>query len=253
MSLARRLMQSALPTPPPAGQQQWTPGSYTFVVPAGVFFISACGVAGGCAGSGASFNGGGAGGLHWRNLIPVTPGESLTVEVGAANTTGSIIGGGDTRLLRGATVLLLATGGQAGTGAGNGRFDLYGGGGGEGGRGNVGGGGDGGFGGGAAGYVGDGGRGGSYTSTAGGFPTADSGGGLGGNRLTPGNGWTFTYGQGVGLQGRNPGRTPGSLGTPRCGGGMPNVGFSISSVEAQGGLRIMWGDGRSYPDAAANV
>ena len=68
----------------PAGEQEWiTPGTYTWTCPAGV--TSVCAV---CVGAGGGNNnqqwsgGGGGGALAWKNNIPVTPGQSYTVEVG---------------------------------------------------------------------------------------------------------------------------------------------------------------------------
>jgi len=57
-----------------------TAGTFTFIVPAGVFYISAVGVGGGGLG-GISGVGGGGGALAYVNRIPVTPGERLTVVV----------------------------------------------------------------------------------------------------------------------------------------------------------------------------
>lgn len=252
MSLARRLMAaSANLTPSPAGQQEWTtPGAYDFEVPADVHFISAAVIGGGGRGSSASpFPGGGGGGLHWRNLVPVTPGETLTVVVGigAAN-------GGVSQIKRGSTVLLEATGGNTLGGGGKGRFDLYGGGGGDGGTAPSGPG-NGGLGGGAAGYVGNGGRGGNIYGPAGQYPAVDSGGGRGGNSQTPGNTWPGAAGEGVGLQGRTADKAYGSLGAVKCGAGNPNQAFGGvgPGPDQHGGARIMWGDGRSYPDAAADI
>lgn len=251
MSLAHRLMMSALPAAAPKGQQEWTtPGTYNFVVPVGVLFISAVVIgAGGIGSSSSPFPGGAGGGLHWRNDVPVTPGETLTVVVGlgAAN-------GGLSRILRSGVVLLEATGGFTLGNPGKGRFDLYGGGGGWGGS-APGGVGNGGLGGGAAGYDGNGGTAGKIYGPAGGYPETDSGGGRGGNTQSPGNERINRKGEGVGLQGRTADKAYGSLGAVKCGAGNPNVGIDGSSPgpDQHGGARIMWGDGRSYPDAAVDV
>ena len=83
----------------PAGQEAFTTaGTYSWVAPAGV--TSICVVAVGGGGSGAagvgnpglpffgtpSIGGGGGGSLQWQNNIPVTPGNSYTVVVGAGGT-----------------------------------------------------------------------------------------------------------------------------------------------------------------------
>ena len=66
------------------GQAEWTtPGTYTWTCPAHV--TSVCAV---CVGAGGGNNnqqwsgGGGGGALAWKNNIPVTPGQTYTVEVG---------------------------------------------------------------------------------------------------------------------------------------------------------------------------
>ena len=262
MSLARRLF-TAGGAPLQPDQVEWTtPGTYSFDVPAvgdgvwdyDVHFISAVVIgAGGIGSSSSPFPGGAGGGLHWRNEVPVTPGETLTVVVGlgAAN-------GGVSQIKRGSTVLLEATGGFTLGNPGKGRFDLYGGGGGWGGS-CPGGVGNGGLGGGAAGYVGNGGSAGNLYGPAGNYPATDSGGGRGGNTQTPGNGRINRKGEGVGLQGRTPDKAYGSLGAVKCGAGNPNVGIDGSSPgpDQHGGARIMWGRNefgpRSYPDNAWDV
>lgn len=264
MSLARRLL-TAGGEPLQPGQVEWTvAGFHDFIVPQvgdGVYnfdlhFISAVMIgAGGVGTSSSPFPGGGGGGLHWLNDIPVTPGETLTVEVGSGV---GVEQPRDTRLLRGAEVLMLATRGSVFGSPGLGRFDLYGGGGGNGG-GAPSGSGNGGLGGGAAGYMGNGGRGGNLYGPAGQYPVADSGGGRGGNTQTPGNGWGGGAGEGVGLQGRTSDFAYGSRGAIKCGAGNPNqgIGGSGPGPNQHGGARIMWGRNefgpRSYPDNAWDV
>lgn len=102
-----------------------TPGSFSFSVPLDLTSISAVVVGGGGQG-GATINngsstggGGGGGGLSWKNDIPVTPGETLTVVVGAGGKFGmNYIGedGGASYIARGGTILLLANGGKGGVG-----------------------------------------------------------------------------------------------------------------------------------------
>ena len=190
---------------------------FAWVVPAGVSNISVCVIGAGGAGTAsaaanASNNysgaGGGGGGLAYRNNIPVTAGETLTVKVadGTNNTSTysnnmQALSGAASEILRGATVLAKATGGAGGTNNGNTFTDAAGGtgsglgitgqvgftGGAGGRRGGTGSGMDypGGGGGGAAGYSGDGGRGG-YGN--GGYVNglAGSGGGGGGGAAISG-------------------------------------------------------------------
>jgi hypothetical protein len=93
-------------------------GSTSWVVPANVTSIAAVVVGGGGGGYGNSSGGTGGGGadLRYGNNISVTPGETLTVVVGAGGTavTSAPTAGGYTQILRGATVLLSAAGGAAG-------------------------------------------------------------------------------------------------------------------------------------------
>jgi hypothetical protein len=120
-----------------------TAGTFSYVVPAGIFSITATIVGGGGGGggdnsSGDTFQGGsgGSGGFYSNQSIAVTPGETLTVTVGAqglsgwynfnggfqcAGTSGSQNGGagGLSRISRGGTPLFTATGGEGGTGATN--------------------------------------------------------------------------------------------------------------------------------------
>lgn len=89
------------------GQQEFTtPGTYSFIVPANVESISMVAVGGG--GGGASVNDGGAGGggaLAYSNNVAVTPGESLTVVVGAPGAPGGGSGtaGGTSSVTRSGT------------------------------------------------------------------------------------------------------------------------------------------------------
>jgi hypothetical protein len=110
-----------------------TPGTYSFVVPEGTFSLNALTIgAGGGANSadrGVLFAcaGGGGGALGYGNNIPVTPGETLTVTVGAGGqgivspTANSIIfagNGGASKLSRGGTDLIVAGGGGGGQSGG---------------------------------------------------------------------------------------------------------------------------------------
>jgi hypothetical protein len=113
------------------GVKEFTqPGSFTFMVPDGIshlmveFYGAGGGGAGPEAGCIAVAGGpGGGSGAYTRTVVSVTPGSSLTVEIGgggaagiANSTTGHLVGtnGGDTDLELGSTVLALAAGGQGG-------------------------------------------------------------------------------------------------------------------------------------------
>ena len=187
-----------------------TAGTFSWVVPSGVTSIAAVTVGGGGgARSGLNFGGGGGGGLAYRNAQSVTPGETLTVIVGAGGAGaagfpcgGSPSSGGASRLQRGGTNLVAAGGGLDGTSRSGGSL-IAGTAGGSGGTGNYGGGG-------AASYSGSGGSGGNFGSAGG---TGGSGGGGGGGMTcvtntingTPtlwsgagGGGGTGIYGAGTG-------------------------------------------------------
>lgn len=166
-----------------AGQEEFlNSGSYTWVCPPGVSKISAVCVGAGGGGYGSwSNNAGGGGGLGWKNNIPVTPGQSYTVVVGARGQRSSS-NGGDSYFIGAGTVQGYGgkINGQGGTYSGDG-------------------GGNGGSGsnyqgaGGAGGYMGSGG------STQSNAPT-NSGGGAGGGYYSSTHG--TGAGGGVGIYGR---------------------------------------------------
>ena len=68
----------------PTGEQEWTtPGTYSWTCPAGVTSVSAVCIGAGGGNNNQQWSGGGGGGaLAWKNNIPVTPGQTYTVEVG---------------------------------------------------------------------------------------------------------------------------------------------------------------------------
>lgn len=204
----------------PPGQVEWTtPGTYDFVVPVGVRKLCGVSIAPGTVGYG--------GGLHWRNDMSVSPGETLTVIIGRSDAfapqPACSLEQGVVYLLRtyASSTYYSSLGGGGGYGGSGFNNDPSGGGGG------------------AGGYVGGGGNGGN----PGAAPTLNSGGGQGGN---PNN-----DGQSVGLSGRTPTFAPGSQGTP-CGGG---IGEGQSGGPS--GIRLIWGrvlgTKRSYPDNAVSV
>ncbi|ANH52215.1 minor tail protein [Erwinia phage vB_EamM_Desertfox] len=103
------------------GQQLFTTaGTFSFVVPAGITELDAYTQGGGGGGGngnpgvykGASGGSGKVGANGYLNNISVTPGETLTVIVGAAGA--ALKAGEATQLLRGSNVLLAVAGGAAG-------------------------------------------------------------------------------------------------------------------------------------------
>ena len=262
----------------PPGQIAYTlPGTYTWVAPAGV--TSVCVVCVGGAGSANNTNwssGGAGGGLGWKNNIPVTPGQSYTVVVGAAGTSSGTYDalttthGADsyfsaTTVVRGlggkTAIYPFSSGGEApaggtyvgdggGTGGAGGRYDssyvgYYGGGGG------------------AGGYSGNGGMGASNSSAQTYYFTGQSGSGGGGGGGGTNDGASTGGGGGgggVGLLGQG---TSGSAGSGAQSPGQGGSGGAAASTK-QGGLygggtanvapgtgsgavRIIWGVGRSFP------
>jgi len=206
-----------------SGQQQFTtPGTFSWTAPAGVYEVSAVAVGGGGGGAQGTFaaSGGGGGGLGWRNRIPVTPGVSYTVVVGAGGTLGGGTGGDsffiNNTVVRGGGGLGGVAGGTTnrtggtftGDGGGNGGFggarvntDSPGGGGG------------------AGGYTGNGGNGGG----ASGNPTAGAGGGAGGGGFA-GVSDTAGAGGGVGILGQGANGAAGANSTTDAAGGQGGSG-----------------------------
>lgn len=91
-------------------------GSGSFVVPAGITKIRVRGWGGGAGGQAAAAAGsGGGGGSYGEAILAVTAGETLVLTIGAAGVS-SLGNGGNTEIIRGATVLLRCQGGQAAVG-----------------------------------------------------------------------------------------------------------------------------------------
>ena len=171
------------------GQEQWTSaGTFSWTCPDNVYDVCVVCVGGGGGSTRDEQGAGGGAGLGWANGIPVTPGESYTVVVGAKGTpaspgnyagnggtsyfidTNTVYGGGGggTGRDRNGSANRPGYGGQGGTWGGSGGSAQGGGNGGNGGDGNRSGLNDTGSscgGGGAAGYSGNGGYGGHYTSS----------------------------------------------------------------------------------------
>ena len=267
----------------PVGQQAWTTvGDFSFQVPAGVTSISAVVISGGCGGDYGTDNGvnrGGVGGsLRWSNSIPVTPGEILTIRVGrggraGTNTSTALAAGGlggDSLIMRGSTVLLVAsvlTSTPVGTAADGSVV-----GGGNGGQGGNNNGLYGGGAGGAGGYAGNGGTGGNAstgTATSGTGGAAGGGkGGASGTQSGGGSGGVDMFGQGAsgaaatatseggkggsggldGAAGGPNGSTAGKGGRyGGAGGGAVGAGFTSAAAGESGAVRVIWGKDRAYP------
>lgn len=260
-----------------------TPGTYSWVVPPGITSVSLVAVQGGQGGASA---GGAGGALAYINNIPVTPGETLTVIVGAGGNGALFVEGSTTvagsvgshSYVRRASTTLVATDWGPSTFSNGAVF--------SGGRGGPSTQYSGGGGGGAAGYSGPGGEGSGYsggTSPA----TAGSGGagGGGGRNLGFYQDSTIAFGMpggrggGVGLQGQGangaPGGTynssnPSESGRPGSPGSLAGDGIEVGGgggggyqfinpqngnrspasggAGLSGGVRIMWpGDLRQFP------
>jgi hypothetical protein len=263
------------------GQIQYTTAqTTTFTVPAGVYSISAVCVGGGGGGGGSEDDdetggGGGGGALAYQASIAVTPGESLTVVVGAAGAAGAGGGGnggagGQSRISRGGTNLVAANGGNGGVhrgagGTGGTVATGTGGAGGAGGAGSNRASNNAGGGGGAGGYSGAGGAGGSAANTGG--STAGTGGGGGGggggtNNATRGGGGVGIFVAGAngtrGLAnasggGGSSGANGVAVGGAHGGGGRGAAGDDQSgSAGGVGAVRIIFGPNRAYPSTNTN-
>lgn len=254
------------PEPIEGGDAVFTsPGVYDWTCPADVTSVCVvCVGAGAAGGDQPNFSGGPGGGLGWKNNIPVTPGQTYTVQVGRGGHDGGRAGG--TSLFIDSTTVM-GKGGLAPNATenrGGGTFVGDGGGnGGSSGTLNV----NAHGGGGAGGYIGNGGAG---VSNGDGQPGSGGGGGAGGNggggsgNIGGGGGGTGLYGLGDngigGLDARGDATapkqggggsgggdaTPINGGFPGGGGGHSSDG-SLHGVGADGAVRILWGDGRAFP------
>lgn len=278
--LLRRYLLNNVFRGPSFGDVEWTtPGTYNWVVPFGVTSICAVAVGGGGGGRQASNlatsygSGGGGGALRARNGIPVTPGQTLTIVVGAGGTVGvsanggtggasSVSGSGFTTMTANGGQGGLNTGANAsgGTSTGSPGTSGFSGNGGTGGAGSTtlaqpGGGG------GAGGYSSVGGGGGSGASPSGANGGSGGGSGGGGGAGPNSSAGAAGDGGGVSLYGRGPGGigggvgvsgTAGSYGFGKKFGGGGRGGSTTYPAQPGGGgaVRIMWGEGRSFPDAA---
>ena len=239
----------------PVDAEYTSSGTFTYTVPTGVNNISVvCIGAGGASGIGNSGQGGGGGALAYRNAISVTPGQTATVVVGAANGrsgNNGQAGGSSSFTYSGTTTTAGGGGGGGGTGTQSGGSAGSGGtrsgtnnGGGDGGSGgqdgqNAGGPG----GGGAGGYSGNGGNAvGGYSPTTAANGNAGTGGGGGGGGKGGANEGGGGGGGGTGLFGEG---TNGAGGTGQGqnaneggggGGGSGGASGSDGSTQGEGGF-----------------
>ena len=269
---------ATLTTTPTGDVAYTTSGTFSWTCPTGVTSVCVVCVGGGGGngrGGGSGSSGGSGGGLGWKNNITVTPGNNYTVVVGSGGAgvggASSGAGGGDSYFINTSTVKgggggissNCTPGGYVGDGGGSGGYSCSGAAGG----------------GGAGGYSGNGGSDNTAGSGGGGGGSAygsgtvasgqDCSGGGGGTGLygTGTNGAAGTTGNssnyGKGGSGGNNGYL-GDTSEPRGGnggspgggggcGGYDNSGTLISYTGgngATGGVRILWGGGRSFPSNA---
>ena len=284
---------STIGTYPILGDAEFiTPGTYTWVAPNGVTSVSAVAVGGGGAGYNTWANAAGAGGgLGWKNSIAVVPGNSYTVQVGAGGVKNG--GAGGTSFFISTATVAGYGGGNASSGQNTSGPNANGYGGGYQGDGGGAGGNATNYagGGGAGGYSGTGGNqqnlpaansggaaGGGYYSSS--YGTGAGGGvGIWGKAETAAGWWHGSSGQVFstsasnggggaggsggtrGLSGENPtnstgesGNSDGYGGTFGGGGGGPGTGWpNASGSGGKGGVRIIWGTGRSFPATNAGT
>lgn len=253
--------QQYIPFSLSGGIEYTSPGTYSFVVPANIYLMSGVFVAPGGVGNG--------GDLRWINNFPVTPGETLTVTVGAYAVDLSTP---STMLKRSTNTIVIASQSLSSSTFGAGPF------GGSIGGGNGGAGASGG--GGAGGYSGNGGAGNSAGSGSPnpGNPGTGGGGGSGTSGFSGGGGsYGGSAGGGVGLygEGNNGYAGGGALGQGGGGGSggtkgyFANMGGAGNAVNnggnfgggrginilapdsrqrgGNGGARLIWGTGRAFP------
>lgn len=237
-----------------AGQQAYTaPGTYSWTAPAGVTSVCVVCIGGGQAGGAwiaGTSQGGDGGSLAYGNNIPVTPGQSYTVVVGAGGN-GFLQAGGSSSFINTATLV----GGGGGTGLGSAGSTRSGGGsGGAAGPAGPGGGG------GAGGYSGNGGAGGGFKTAGLSGAGGGGGGGAGGDTGTSSSNTLGGSGGGVGIMGQGLSGAGGSSGSqagfPGSGGmgatyGGGGGGYDSHQMYyppgARGAVRIIWGPGRAFP------
>jgi hypothetical protein len=207
--------------------------------------------------------GGGGGGLTWKNNISVTPGQTYTVVVAGGASGAGLPYGIDQYASRTSSVFGISATGGWGTVYGEGGVSLGGDGGGNGGYGGAGGkalqGYSWGGGGGAGGWDGAGGAGAgtagltipsSQVQSEGGFPAPGTGGGQGGATVRVNNYYCY----GLPASGASPyGSTSNTNKNFGGGGGGYAYGSYTNSYSANyqsqnGCVRIIWGEGRAFPN-----
>ena len=272
-------MNKTLGPVPQGGQQEYTSsGVYSFVPPAGVTSVCVVCVGGGGGGmfynnsnSGYTYsmNGGSGGGLGWKNNIPVVPGTSYLVAVGAGGSTGfystSSQNGQNSYFINVATV----SGGYGVAGRYNsskpgGTFSGDGGGMGgavnntsSSGQGPCGGSG-------AGGYTGNGGSTTNTSSNAGSGGGGGGGNGIGSTKVSGGGGGVGIYGQGANGTSAGGGGSGGGDGKYSLnvaaanglrnggtygggGGGASSSYWGVGGNGGGGAVRIIWGNNRAFP------
>lgn len=253
-------------------------GTHSWTVPANVYSVSVVcvGPGGGRYSSANTSAGGGGGGLGYANNVSVTPGQTITVQVGAAPAVGAGTRGTDSYFKDTSTCV-----GKSGQNADStsdegvgGQYVGTGGGfGGDGGSGKYSGGG------GAGGYSGDGGAGRGATvstSTRTGFAGAGGGGGGGAGYYAGSGGGVDVYGEGSSGAGGTGSSNANGEGHGGSGGedgaSHANItanaskyggaaGYRVSGlypsqgagVGADGAVRVIWGTGRSFPSTSVDA
>ncbi len=236
------------------GEAIWTAiGTNSWTVPAGVTSVSVVCIGGGGTRNTSQGTGGGGGGLGYKNDITVTPGSTITVEVGTrADDPPLPTNGGDSYFVDATTVK-----GGGGTGSGG---TYVGDGGGNGGNGGSRSGSGHGGGGGAGGYSGAGGNGATGVNGGSNHPSGSagtgggSGGGAGGTTGRGGRGGGTGYlGEGTSGAGGTGNQGSGGNGSQFTSSGAWGYGAQQNNTSTyrtskQGAVRIVWpGGDRQFP------
>ena len=236
------------------GEASWTvPGTYQFIVPAGVKSICGVAIGGGGGGPYLSSYGGGGGSLGWANNIAVSPGQTITIVVGNYGSANPVTVGGDSyiSLDGGLTKAVNAPGGRINGNANVAPTP-------NGGIGGIGGAGQWAGGGGTGGYLSAGGKGGGQSGGVLGAGSSDGGAGGSYNSYSGGGvgGGAWLYGSIA------QGNLAGAAVTADTGGGVSDgfppsrTGLNFNMFWGGGGgwqgpgsgaVRILWGDGRAFP------
>ena len=257
------------------GHRYTTAGTYTWTCPTGV--TSVCVVCVGAGGSGGAYGGSG-GSLAYKNNITVVPGQSYTIVAGATNSVTGAVAPYTEAAEDSSALGTTATGGEGGySGTSSSQYKSIGS--------NYDGGGRGGLassdfygaipeggnayregaGGGAGGYNGDGGTAGqgpasgtSGSGGAGGGGSVGSSGGTGGGGVglfgQGSNGAAATANQSTtGGAGGSGGATGGNTYGGQFGAGSAAMGSTTPTAAQTGAVRIIWGDGRSFPSTNTSL